>query len=58
MKYARGDRAERANSFRAASPMPLVAPTKTATRPVGSVLAIRAFEDWTSDRETILDVGE
>lgn len=55
MKYARGDRAERANSFKAASPMPLVAPTKTATRPAGSVSAMWAFEDWTSGRETILD---
>jgi hypothetical protein len=57
MKYARGDRADRANSFRAASPMPFVAPTKTATRP-GSVVAIWEFEDWTSGRETILDVGD
>lgn len=38
--------------------MPFVAPTKTATRPAGSVLAIWAFEDWTSGRETILDVGD
>lgn len=58
MKYARGDRAERANSFRVASPMPFVAPTKTATRPDGSVLAIWAFEDWTSGRETILAVDD
>lgn len=58
MKYARGDRDERANSFRAASPMPFVAPTKMATRPAGSVVAIWAFEDWTSGKETILDVGD
>jgi hypothetical protein len=54
MKYARGDRVERANSFRAASPMPFVAPTKTATRPAGSVLAIWAFEDCTSGSDTML----
>ena len=34
--------------------MPLVAPTKTATRPGGSAEGIREFEDWTSVRETIV----
>jgi hypothetical protein len=55
MKYARGDCADRANSVKAASPIPFVAPTKTATRPAGSVLDTFAFDDCTSGKETILE---
>ena len=33
--------------------MPLVAPTKTATRLGGRVEEMRELEDWTAERETI-----
>lgn len=53
-KYTRGSRACLANCFSEVSPTPLVAPTKTATRPGGRAEAIRELEDWTSVRETIV----
>ena len=54
MKYARGWRECFANCLRVASPIPLVAPTKTATRFEGSVEAMREFEVWTEEKETIV----
>ena len=54
MKYARGRRECFANCLSVASPIPLVAPTKTATRSGGKVEAIKEFEDWTEESETIV----
>ena len=54
IKYARGWRECFANCLRVASPIPLVAPTKTAMRFGGKVEAIKAFEDWTEERVTIV----
>ena len=34
--------------------MPLVAPTKTATRPGGRVEAMRELKAWTVDRRTMI----
>ena len=54
MKYARGRRECLANCLSVASPIPLVAPIKTATRFGGRVEAMREFEDWTEEKETIV----
>lgn len=42
-----------ANCLSVVSPIPLVAPTKTATSLGGSVDEIRELDDWIADRETI-----
>ena len=54
MKYARGWRGFFASCLRVASPIPLVAPTKTTTRFRGRVDAMREFEDWTEEIVTIV----
>ena len=46
-----------ANCLRVASPIPLVAPTKTATRFGGRVEEMREFEDWIEGRATIVVLG-
>ena len=43
-----------ANCLRVASPIPLVAPTKTATRFGGRVEEMREFDDWIEERVTIV----
>lgn len=45
-----------AKALRVYSPMPLVAPTNTATMPAGRIVAILAFESLTVGRETIFVV--
>ena len=54
MRYARGRRECFANCLSVASPIPLVAPTKTATRFGGRAEAMREFEDWIEEKETIV----
>ena len=53
-KYARGWRECFANCLRVASPIPLVAPTKTATRCGGRADVIKRLDDWTWERVTIV----
>ena len=56
-KYTRGWRAYLANCLSVVSPIPLVAPTKTAIRPGGRVEGMREFEDSMSGRETMVNMG-
>ena len=58
MKYTRGLVVWRANCLRVASPMPLVAPTKTATRLLVREVRIWALEAWMALRETMMVVLE
>lgn len=52
-KYARGLYEYWANFFSVISPIPLVAPTKRAIRPVGNVVGMRELEARMIERDTI-----